>query len=88
MLCGGEQNQLIIDEDVDVVFGERVGEAQDCSIALDGQLVSSATDWPCQLVFNGPQGNGLEAMRTLMRRIEPRTLGTKRAGLKANTNNP
>ena len=34
------------------------------------------------------EGNGLEAMRLLMKRYEPRTPGTKRTLLKAIMNNP
>lgn len=44
-------------------------------------------DYPFRLFNNCPGGNGLETMRVVMRRFDPRTLGAKRAVLKAITTN-
>jgi hypothetical protein len=46
-------------------------------------LLSCTEDDPFRICHSVKEGNGLEAMRLLHRRYEPRTPGTKRALLKA-----
>lgn len=84
----GEQHQPLVEDDLDLAFGGAAGEIKDFSRALHAQLVSTTTEHPFQLVHNCPGGNGLEAMRAVIRRYEPRTPGTKRAVLKAIITNP
>ena len=51
-------------------------------------LLSCTEDDAFRIGHSVKEGNGLEAMRLLMMRYEPRTPGTKRALLKAIINNP
>ena len=50
-------------------------------------LLSCTEEDPFNICYSVADGNGLEAMRLLMKRYEPRTPGTKRALLKAVINN-
>ena len=50
-------------------------------------LLSCTEDDPFRICYSVKEGNGLEAMRLLMKRYEPRTPATKRALLKAIINN-
>ena len=50
-------------------------------------LMSCTEDGAFRICYSVKDGNGLEAMRLLMKRYEPRTPGTKRALLKAVINN-
>ena len=49
--------------------------------------ISRTEEDPFNICYSVADGNGLEAMRWLMKRYEPRTPGTKRALLKAVINN-
>ena len=51
-------------------------------------LLSCTEDDPFRICHSVKEGNGLEAIRLLMKRYEPRTPGTKRTLLKAFITNP
>lgn len=60
----------------------------DFSSKLYAILLSCTEEDPFRIVHSVKDGSGLEAMRLLMKRYEPRTPGTKRALLKTIINNP
>ena len=83
----GQQQIAILEADIDVEFGNDAFTVKEFAVKFYSILLSCMEDdafWICHSVKDG---NGLEAMRLLMKRYEPRTPGTKRALLKAVINN-
>lgn len=78
----------ITEEDVDLEYGEVSQGVKDFAVKLYSILMSCTEDDAFRICHSVKDGNGLEAMRLLMKRYEPRTPGTKRALLKAVINNP
>ena len=77
----------VAEEDIDLRYGEHKLEVMKYSANLYSILLSCTEDDPFRICHSVKEGNGLEAMRLLHRRYEPRTPGTKRALLKAIINN-
>ena len=70
-------------------FGQDVGRAvSEFATKLYSTLMSCAEEDAFRICHSVKNGNGLEAMRLLVKRFEPRTPGTKRAVLKSIINNP
>jgi len=77
----------VTEEDLDLVFPNTKQEMLKFALNLYSVLLSCTEDDPFRICHSVKEGNGLEAMRLLMKRYEPRTPGTKRALLKAIINN-
>lgn len=77
-----------VQDDVGAHFGDESGVVKECSASLYAQLVPSTTGHTFSLVNNCPGGHGLEPMRKVVSRFEPRTPGTKGAVLKVITTYP
>ena len=78
----------ITEEDVDLAYPTNKQDVLKFAFNLYSILLSCTEDDPFRICHSVKEGNGLEAMRLLMKRYEPRTPGTKRALLKAIINNP
>ena len=78
----------ISEEDIDLVYPDVKPEVLKFARNLYSVLLSCTEDDPFRICHSVKEGNGLEAIRLLMKRYEPRTPGTKRALLKAIINNP
>ena len=74
--------------DIQQIWVNTYDEVEEFSIKLYTILLSCTEDDAFRICHSVSDGNGLEAMRLLMRRFEPRTPGTKRAVLKAIINKP
>ena len=81
--CGGKLTGPVTDEDVDLEHGIESATVREFAVKLYSILMSCAEDDAFRICHSVKDGNGLEAMRLLMKRYEPRTPGTKRALLKA-----
>ena len=68
----------IIEEDVDLAFPNHKAAIMEFSAKLYAILLSCTEDDAFRICHSVKEGNGLEAMRLLMKRYEPRTPGTKR----------
>jgi hypothetical protein len=77
----------ILETDVDLKYGDQSPDVMKYSANLYSILLSCTEDDPFRICHSVKEGNGLEALRLLHRRYEPRTPGTKRALLKAIINN-
>lgn len=73
--------------DIQHIWVDTHDEVEEFSVKLYAILLSCTED-AFRICHSVADGNGLEAMRLLMRRFEPRTPGTKRSVLKAIINNP
>ena len=82
------EKQTITEETISTQFEITEEEVTSFSERLYAILLSCTEDDPFRICYSVSDGNGLEAMRLLMKRYEPRTPGTKRALLKAIINNP
>ena len=87
ILWAGKQLSTITEEDVDLQFDSDSGLVKRSAVKFYSILMSCTEDDAFRICHSVKDGNGLEAMRLLMKRYEPRTLGTKRALLKAVINN-
>lgn len=76
--CAGSQDESITEEDLVIAYEGTTDEVRNCSATLYAKLVTNTDYHPQLLVHNCPGGNGLEAMRILMRGDEPKTPVTKR----------
>ena len=88
VLWASQEATNTIEEDVDRKIGESAQTLKDFAVKLYSILMSCTEDDAFRICHSVKDGNGLEAMRLLMKRYEPRTPGTKRALLKAVINNP
>jgi hypothetical protein len=79
----GEQPNTITEEDLDLNFPNDKEDMTKFAINLYSILMHCTEDAAFRICHSVKEGNGLEAMRLLMKRYEPRTPGTKRALLKA-----
>lgn len=77
----GEQGQPIAEHRLGVAFGEQAEHVKVFSLSLRAKLLSTTTDHPFQVVHSWPEGDGLAAMRAVMRSYEARKLGTTTVGL-------
>ena len=84
----GNMTSQITEEDVDLEYGGEAQSVKDFAVKFFAILVSCTEDDAFRICHSVKDGNGLEAMRLLMKRFEPKTPGTKRALLKAVINNP
>ena len=83
-----KQASCITKEDVDMNFTDADNQnIKQWAIKVYAILLSCTEDDAFRICHSVKNGNGLEALRLLMKRFEPRTPGTKRALLKAITNN-
>ena len=78
----------ISEEDIDLVYSAVKSEVLKFARNLYSVLLSCTEDDPGRICHSLKEGSGLEAVRLLMKRYEPRTPATKRALLKAIINNP
>ena len=83
-----KRQKVITVEDVDEEFETETQEVKEFAVKFYAILMSCTEDDAFRICHSVTDGNGLEAMRLLMKRYEPRTPGTKRALLKAVINNP
>ena len=83
----GNMTSQITEEDVDLEYGGEAQSVKDFAVKFFAILVSCTEDDAFRICHSVKDGNGLEAMRLVMKRFEPRTPGTKRALLKAVINN-
>ena len=79
----GNMTSQITEEDVDLEYGGEAQSVKDFAVKFFAILVSCTEDDAFRICHSVKDGNGLEAMRLLMKRFEPKTPGTKRALLKA-----
>ena len=77
----------IQDQDIKDEYEPQDSEVKDFSVKLYAILLSCTEDDAFRISHSVGDGNGLEALRLLMRRYEPKTPGTKRAVLKTIINN-
>ena len=83
------QNKDTITEDmIRDAFGVDSPAIIEFAVKLYATLLSCTEDDAFRICHSVKDGNGLEAMRLMVKRFEPRTLGTKRAILKSIINNP
>ena len=78
----------VTEEDVDISYPNNKQDVWRFAHNLYSILLSCTEDDAFRICHSVKEGNGLEAMRLLMKRFEPRTPGTKRALLKAIISNP
>ena len=81
-------DSTITEEDVDISYPNNKQDVWKFAHNLYSIFLSCTEDDTFRICHSVNEGNGLEAMRLLMKRYEPRTPGTKRALLKAIINNP
>ena len=81
-------DSTVTEEDVDISYPNNKQDVWRFAHNLYSILLSCTEDDAFRICHSVKEGNGLEAMRLLMKRYEPRTPGTKRALLKAIINNP
>ena len=79
----GNQTAAITEEDVDLTYPDDKDEVMKFANELYSILMSCTEEGAFRICYSVTVGNGLEAIRLLMRRYEPRTPATKRALLKA-----
>jgi hypothetical protein len=77
----------ITEEDLDLNFPDEKAEMTKFAVNLYSVLMHCTEDDAFRICHSVKEGNGLEAMRLLMKRYESRTPGTKRALVKAIINN-
>lgn len=82
------EGQTITEESLDLEFGQQSGVVKEFSIKLYSILMSCTEDDAFRICHSVKDGNGLEALRLVAKRYEPRTPATKRALLKVVINNP
>ena len=84
------ETDTIDEESIQHNFGTDVaGRAvMEFAVKLYSTLLSCTEEDAFRICHSVKSGNGLEAMRLLVKRFEPRTPGTKRAVLKSIINNP
>ena len=82
-----EEKDPITEERMDEAWLASSRQAKEFAGKLYAMLLSCTEDDAFRICHSVSTGNGLEAMRLLTRRFEPRTPGTKRALLKAIINN-
>ena len=82
-----KQQIAILESDIDVEFGNDAFIVKEFAVKFHSILLSCTEDDAFRICHSVKDGNGLEAMRLLVKRYEPRTPGTKRALLKAVINN-
>ena len=84
------ETDTIDDESIRDSFGtDAVGRSvAEFAVKLYSTLLSCTEEDAFRICHSVKTGNGLEAMRLLVKRFEPRTPGTKRAVLKSIINNP
>ena len=83
----GKQQIVISESDNDIEFGNDAFIVKEFAVMFYSILLRCTEDDAFRMCHSVKDGNGLEAMRLLMKRYEPRTRGTKRALLKAMINN-
>ena len=83
-----EKTSAITDDDIDDEYKTDSQVVKDYSVKLYSTLMSCTEEDAFRICHSVKDGSGLEALRLLMKRYEPRTPGTKRALLKAVINNP
>ena len=83
----GEQGRSITEEDIDEHFPQQAAKVKEFAIRLYAILMSCTEEDAFRICHSVKDGNGLEAVRLVFKRYEPRTPGTKRAVLKALINN-
>ena len=83
----GEQGRAITEEDIDEHFPQQAAKVKEFAIRLYAILMSCTEEDAFRICHSVKDGNGLEAVRLVFKRYEPRTPGTKRAVLKALINN-
>ena len=81
-------DSTVTEEDVDISYPNNKQDVWRFAHNLYSILLSCTEDDAFRICHSVKECNGLEAMRLLMKRYEPRTPGTKRALLKAIINNP
>ena len=83
------QTSPITEDDVDMTYTNDDDNrmVKEWAVKVYAILLSCTEDDAFRICHSVKDGNGLEAMRLLMKRFEPRTPGTKRALLKAVINN-
>jgi hypothetical protein len=79
----GSSTTSITEEDVDLAYPDNKEEVLKFANELYSILMSCTEEAAFRICYSVKAGNGLEAIRLLMKRYEPRTPGTKRALLKA-----
>ena len=84
----GRVDSTVTEEDVDISYPNNKQDVWRFAHNLYSILLSCTEDDAFRICHSVKEGNGLEAMRLLMKRYEPRAPGTKRALLKAIINNP
>ena len=67
----------ITEEDVDLEYGDVSQVVKDFAVKLYSILMSCTEDDAFRICHSVKDGNGLEAMRLLMKRYEPRTPGPR-----------
>lgn len=77
-----EMAETINDEDIDLAFANQAPEIKLFSAELQQLLFDRTQGVAWDIANGGGEGNGLESLRQLKRRYEPRTAGTKIAVLK------
>jgi hypothetical protein len=83
ILWAGTSTTAITEEDVDLAYPDDKDEVLRFANELYSILMSCTEEAAFRICYSVKAGNGLEAIRLLMKRYEPRTPGTKRALLKA-----
>ena len=83
IVWAGNSTTVITEEDVDLTYPDKKDEVLNFANVLYSILMSCTEDGAFRICYSVEAGNGLEAIRLLMKRYEPRTPGTKRALLKA-----
>ena len=79
----GNSTTAITEEDVDLTYPDDKDEVLKFANELYSILLSCTEEAAFRICYSVKAGNGLEAIRLLTKRYEPRTPGTKRALLKA-----
>ena len=83
-----QADSTVTEEDVDISYPNNKQDVWRFAHNLYSILLSCTEDDAFRICHSVKEGNGLEAMRLLMKRYEPRTPGAKRALLKAIIKNP
>ena len=83
----GRNEDSIDERKIELTYGDRAGDVKDFAVKLYATLISCTEEDAFRICHSVKDGNGLEAIRLLMRRYDPKNPGTERAILKAIINN-